>query len=193
MRWVTPALHLGSAALIAAIVIAGCDLLGSRASRSPIPSPTADEAYLLSGIRPDAAIDCVPVRSALPAGAVGAVECSPNEGAVDRFRVTLFTFPDDLLALYFAEMTAHGVALNSGGCVNGNGESTYIPGPDDASVRYRNGCFVADAANFRAVAPGGQVYIAIVGKSKEVSAQLDAYAWQGNRDTPGAPTLWRAP
>jgi hypothetical protein len=187
-RWTRGAL------LIAAIVaFAGCDLLGARPSRSPVPSPTADEAYLLSGIRPDAAIDCVPVRSALPAGAVGAVECSPNEGAVDRFRVTLFTFPDDLLALYFAEMTAHGVALNSGGCVNGNGEATYIPGPNDASVPYRNGCFVADAANFRAIASGGQVYIAIVGKSKEVSPQLDAYAWKGNEDIPGAPTLWRPP
>lgn len=116
----------GVAPLLSAAItsVAGCDLLGSRASRSPVPSPTADEAYLLSGIRSDAASDCVPVRSALPAGAVGAVECSPNEGAVERVRLTLFTFPDDLRALYFAEMTAHGVALNSGGCVNGNGEST---------------------------------------------------------------------
>jgi hypothetical protein len=177
----------------AILAVGGCDLLGSRASRSPIPSPTADEAYLLSGIRRDAGIDCVPVRSALPAGAVGAVECAPNEGAVDRFRVTLFTLPHDLLALYLAEMTAHGVALNSGGCVNGNGESTYIPGPDDDSVRQRNGCFVADAANFRAIAAGEQVYIAIVGKSRDVSAQLDAYAWKGNEDVPGAPTLWLPP
>jgi hypothetical protein len=187
------ALGRGTVLLVAMTAVAACGLLGPSASRSPIPSPTADEAYLLSGIRPDAAIDCVPVRSALPAGAVGAVECAPNQGAVDRFRVTLFTLPDNLLALYHAEMTAHGVALNSGGCVNGSGESTYIPGPDDASVRQRNGCFVADAANFRAIAAGEQVYIAIVGNSKDVSPQLDAYAWLGNQDTPGAPTLWRPP
>jgi hypothetical protein len=37
------------------------------------------------------------------------------------------------------------------------------------------------------------VYIAIVGKSPDVAAELDAFAWKGNQDTPGAPTLWRAP
>jgi hypothetical protein len=187
--------RLARVVIVAAAIFAvsGCDLLGPSASRSPIPSPTADEAYLLSGIRRDAAIDCVPVRSALPAGAVGAVECSPKEGAVERFRLTLFTLPENNLALYLAEMTAHGVALNSGGCVNGNGEGTYVNGPQDATVPYRNGCFVADDANFRAIAPGGQVYIAIVGTSKEVSPQLDAYAWKGNEDIPGAPTLWLPP
>jgi len=185
--------RLVAAALIAVIAVAGCDLVGARSSPSPAPSPTEDEQYLLSGIRPDAAIGCVPIRSALPAGATGAVECTPNEGAVARFRVTLLTSTDDVLALYLAEMTARGVALNSGGCVEGNGESTYIPGPDDVTEPYRNGCFVADVANFRAIDSSGRVYIAITGKSRDVSAELDAYAWKGNRDAPGAPTLWRAP
>jgi hypothetical protein len=175
------------------VAVAGCGLGGSRSSASPAPSPTEDELHLLSGIRPDAAIGCVPIRSALPAGAVGAVECTPNDGAVARFRVTLFTTTDDVLALYLAEMTARGVALNSGGCVQGSGEATYIPGPNDVSVPYRNGCFVAEVANFRAIDSSGRVYIAIAGKSRDVSKELDAYAWKGNRDTPGAPTLWRAP
>jgi hypothetical protein len=193
MRSVSTLSAIGAAALIAILAVAGCGLGDSSPSPTPIPSPNTDELYLISGIRSDAAIGCVPIRSALPAGATAAVQCAPNEGAVDRFRVTLFTSTNDVLALYLAEMTAHGVALNSLGCVRGNGEATYIPGPDDASVPYRNGCFVTEVANFRAIDAGGLVYIAIVGKSPDVSGELDAYAWWGNLDAPGAPTLWRGP
>lgn len=181
---------------VSIIAIAGCGSSGtSPASPSPTPVPSAntDELYLLSGIRPDAAIGCVPIRSALPAGATVAVQCTPNDVAVDRFRVTLFTSTKDVLALYLAEMTGHGVALNSGTCFDGQGESSYFPGPDDESVATRNGCFVADVAQFRAIDAGGLVYIAIVGKTAGVSRDLDSYAWKGNQDTPGAPTLWRAP
>jgi len=185
---------LGIALTIAAFAVAGCGTgRGPSLSPAPVPSPTTDELHLLSGIRPDAAIDCVPVRSALPAGATAAVECAPNDGAVDRFRVTQFSSTADVLALYIAEMTGHGVALNSGTCFDGQGESSYFPGPDDESIATRNGCFVADVAQFRAIDTGGNVYIAIAGNSADASRELDRYAWKGNEDTPGAPTLWRAP
>lgn len=190
----TTAWRLGAILVGAVIAIAGCATgPGPSPSPTPIPSPTAAEIYLLSGIRPDAAIDCVPVRSALPTGATAAVECAPNDGGVARFRVTQFSSTADVLALYIAEMTGHGVALNSGTCFDGQGESSYFPGPDDESIATRNGCFVADVAQFRAIDTGGTVYIAIVGKTAGVSRELDSYAWKDNQDTPGAPTLWRAP
>lgn len=169
------------------------------ASPAPVLSPTADEVYLLSGIRRDATIGCAPVREVLPAGATGAVECVPNNVAVDRFRVTLFTSTDDVLAAYLAEMAANGVAMNSGGCADGQGEGSYFPGPDEFSFPYRQGCFVAGVANYRATEEGEtsqrsvHVLISVAGKASNVSAQLEAYAWQGNEDIPGAPTLWRAP
>lgn len=162
-------------------------------SPTPVASPTADELYLLSGVRLNARVGCVPVREGLPAGATAAVECVPNGAVVDRFGVTLFASTDVVVAFYIAEMAAHGVALNSGGCSDGQGESPYFPGPDDVSFPYRNGCFVAAVAQFRAIDSGGHVLIAIAGKSPTVSKELDAYAWEGNQDTPGAPTLWRAP
>jgi hypothetical protein len=188
-------------AIIAVVAVAGCNVSLTTpapshtpvASPSPAASPTADETYLLSGIRPVAAIGWVPVRCDLPGGATAAVQCAPNDVAVNRFRVTLFSSTGDALALYLAEMTAHGVALNSGTCFDGQGESTYMPGPDDASVPYRNGCFVGDVAQYRALLPDAHVYIAIAGKSSGVSKELDTFAWEGNQDVPGAPTLWRAP
>lgn len=179
-----------------AIAVAGCRPSASISpspSPTPVPSPNADEVFLLSGVRPDAAIDCVPIRQVLPAGGIATVECAPNDDVVDRFRVTMFSRTTDALALYLAEMTAHGVALNSGTCFDGRGESTYMPGPDDSTVPARNGCFVTDVAHYRAILPDARVYIEVVGKTAHVSRDLDTFAWLGNEDTPGAPTLWRAP
>jgi hypothetical protein len=184
---------LFAAVVVSVLAVAGCASGPATPPPTPIPSPNSDELYLISGIRPDAAIGCVPIRSALPAGATATVQCVPDDVAVDRFRVTLFTSTNDVLSLYLAEMTARGVALNSGSCAQGNGEETYVPGPDDASVPYRNGCFITEVANFRAIDAGGLVYIAIVGNAPDVAPGLDAYAWKGNQDTPGAPTLWRGP
>jgi hypothetical protein len=179
----------------ATVALGGCGQTRATPSPSPtpVPSPNADEVFLLAGVRADAAIGCVPIRQVLPAGGIATIECIPNNEAVDRFRVTLFSNVNDALALYLAEMTAHGVALNSGTCFDGRGESTYMPGPDDASVPNRNGCFVTDVSNYRAILPGDRVYIAIAGKSAYVSKELDTFAWVGNEDVPGSPTLWRMP
>jgi len=186
------------------IVLAGC---GSTAvvspspspSPTPVPSPNADEVYLISGVRPDAAIDCVAIRQVLPSGGIATVECAPNDEVVDYFRVTLFSSTQEVLSLYLAEMSAHGVALNSGTCFDGRGESTYMPGPDDYTVPQRNGCFVTDVAQYRGIldylTDEGAIhaYIEVVGKTAHVSRDLDTFAWLGNEDVPGAPTLWRSP
>jgi hypothetical protein len=192
------------AAVATTIAVAGCRPSAvvspsPSPSPTPIPSPNADEAYLISGVRSDAAIDCVPIRQVLPSGGVASIECAPDTDVVDRFRVTLFSSTKDVLSLYLAEMSAHGVALNSGTCFDGSGESTYFPGPDDYTVPHRNGCFVSDVAHYRAIldylTDDGAVhaYIEIVGKNAQVSRDLDTFAWLGNEDLPGAPTLWTSP
>lgn len=178
----------------------------SSAATSSTPSPVASahpdelfELYLLAGIRLDASIDCAPVRDGRAPAAIAAVECAPKSGAVDRFRVTLFPTTEDVLAYYLAEMAAHGVILNTGSCSEVAGESTYYPGPDNASVPYRHGCFVAGVAHYRAIVDSetvdgaAHVYVAIAGTAPNVSSQLQEYAWLGNEDVPGSPTLWAPP
>jgi hypothetical protein len=89
-------------------------------------------------------------------------------------------------------MDAEGVERDHGGCIDGEGEGAYVPyegqSPD------RDGCFVnaEGYANYRATISGNHVYIGILGRSADMRA-LDDFAWLGNQDTPGTPTLWMTP
>jgi hypothetical protein len=172
------------------------------ASRPPVSEPppstapssvpmTVEEQRLLAGIR-RGAIDCKPVRDALPPKAVGGIECRSDEPAVAQIGFYLFDGDADMLDAYYARMTSERVALESGGCSNGEGESGYVP--DEGMSPYRHGCFINDAgfANYRATLPGYHVYLGILGRSADTRA-LESFAWRGNQDTPGNPTLWGEP
>ena len=58
----------------------------------------------------------------------------------------------------------------------------------------RHGCFVNEEgyANYRATISGSDVYIGILGRTKDMRA-LEDFAWLGNEDVPGRPTLWSEP
>ena len=94
-----------------------------------------------------------------------------------------------MLDAYLARMRAEGVAADSGSCRDGENEGPYTPG--DGMIPFRNGCFINDRgyANYRATLPGSHVYIGILGRSADM-AVLEDFAWVGNQDAPGSPTLW---
>lgn len=159
---------------------------------SPTPLAfTPEEQRLLDGIRRNA-VDCVPLRDDLPAGAVGGIECASDDPAVAR--IGFFSFPDDatMLAAYFARMQAEGIEQDSGGCNDAEGESAYIPG--EGLLADRNGCFVnaEGFGNYRATISGSHVYIGVLGRTADLGDLVD-FAWRGNQDVPGNPTLWSEP
>jgi hypothetical protein len=184
----------------------------TTASASPVepgtsavePAPTdwpsglvnipAEEEYLIAGVRPAAAVDCEPRRSDLPARAIAGIECVPDDGTAERVGAYRFATADDLLATYSERMAEAGVPLGSGGCFSGPGETNYVPGPTDLTVPYREGCFINEFgfANYRATYPDERVYVGILGSASGTAA-LQRWAWLGNLDQPGNPTIWRNP
>ena len=152
---------------------------------------TPDEMYLVDGIQRGVS-DCEPVRDELPKDAVAGIECLGNDWFVARVGYYVFENDDDMLEHYVARMQAEGVTLNEGSCFDGEGEGAYIPG--DEEVTSRQGCFITaqGVANYRVTLPGAHVYIGIVGHNID-TVELEDFAWLGNQDVPGNPTLWFDP
>jgi len=154
---------------------------------------TPAEQYLLDGVL-RGAIDCEPAGGSddLPREAIAGIECASDDSDVFRIGFYLFGNDDDMLDAYFFRMNAEGVAKDSGSCRDGEHESAYTPGEE--LVPARHGCFINDdgAANYRATLPGVHVYIGIYGTGDDMIA-LEDFAWLGNPDTPGNPTLWGSP
>jgi hypothetical protein len=152
---------------------------------------TADEQYLIDGLL-RGVIGCDPVHDALPDKAKAGIECSSDDPGVARVGFYLFAKNDDMLDVYAARMNTEGVLFDSGGCRDGEHEGPYTPG--DGTVPSRHGCFINDEgyANYRATLPGSHVYIGVLSRSDNMPA-LEDFAWFGNEDTPGAPTLWASP
>jgi hypothetical protein len=154
-------------------------------------SPTAEEQHLLDGVRLDLQGRCEPHREDLPRATLGAIQCSV-EG--DRIGVRLFLFNTEGEALdaYLALTRAAGIELreNDGATL----ESAYMPGEDSDPrhpVAQRDGYTVDSSghASYFATIPS---FVVATVESRDADAEsLSTYAWQGNQDTPGAPTLWR--
>jgi hypothetical protein len=98
-----------------------------------------------------------------------------------------------LLDTYFQRLGDNGVKPRSGSCPDRAGEVSYVPGDEGASVGpYRYGCYVNEfgVANYRFTDPEYLVYVGILGTGKDMK-RLHDWAWRGNQDVPGAPTVWR--
>jgi hypothetical protein len=163
--------------------------------RPPTPRPTPvaftdAEQDLLDGVQRGEK-DCRPVRDsgALPKHALAGIECGSTDPAVARMGFYVFGNDDDLLNAYLFRMNAEGVELDSGSCNDGEAEGAYIP--SEGFALDRAGCFINDEgfANYRFTMPVSHVYIGILGRSADMLA-LENFAWKGNQDTPGTPTLW---
>jgi hypothetical protein len=161
---------------------------------APTPtSPNAAERYLIDGVLRGAR-DCEPVRDSLPRRSLAGIECGADDPHVARVGFYLFANDDDMLGAYFARMKREGIATESGSCLDGPSETSYIPYEEPASAPYRVGCFINSAgdANYRLTLPGAHVYVGVLGRSDDITP-LDRFAWLGSRDTPGYPTLWGDP
>jgi len=167
----------------------------ARPTPNPAPRPTAPsfskaEKYLIGGIMRGEG-DCSPVRSGLPARAIAGIDCDLVGSPVARMGYYLFKNEADTLDAYLARMANEGIELESGSCLDREGEGAYIPWGDDGFAPYRQGCFINDAGygNYRATLPGAHVYVGLLGRTADTRS-LDEWAWIGNQDTPGIPTLW---
>ncbi len=168
----------------------------AKPTPKPTPRPTAPsfnraERYLIDGIMRGEG-DCSPVRSGLPGRAIAGIDCDLVGSPVARMGYYLFRNEADLLDAYLARMEAEGIALESGSCLDGEGEGAYIPWGDDGLAPYRQGCFVNSEGygNYRATLPGANVYVGLLGRTADTRS-LDDWAWFGNQDVPGIPTLWQ--
>lgn len=167
------------------------------ASASIAPSaPTADELQLLSRVRLDLQTRCAPLRSDLVAHAVAAVGCAPVSDVANRATLYLFDTQTDLMATYEALMAAHDVPMrtNGGRCLpDTNSEGGYVPGDGHPGVVVveRGGCYLDASRNARYVATIPPfVLIDVEGKVGDTAA-VEHWAWLGNQDQPGGPTVWR--
>jgi hypothetical protein len=174
-------------------------------SVAPTPAPTARptaqptqvafsraERYLIDGIMRGEG-DCSPVRSGdLPGLAIAGIDCDLIGSPVARAGYYLFKNDDDLLDAYMARVSVEGLIIDSGACAPGEGESAYIPYAENETAPDRHACYVNDQGygNYRATLPGVHVYIGLLGLTKNMQALQD-WAWFGNQDTPGGPTLWQ--
>jgi hypothetical protein len=154
-------------------------------------TPTADEQALIDGILRGAE-DCRPVRDGLPTGAIAGIECASGDPTVARVGFYRFADDDTMLAAYLARMAEEGIGLESGGCVDGEGEGSYVP--YEGQSPWRHGCFINDMgfANYRATLPGAHVYVGILGRTDDMAA-LETFSFLGSQDVPGNPTLWAEP
>ena len=154
-------------------------------------SPTADD--LLSGVRSDLKTVCAPLGTDLPKSAIAGVECTPKSGVVGHVTLYLFSTQQDLLDAYMAQLADHKVQLRSGDeCVVGKTlEGAYVPG-DGLMLPNRNGCYLDESGKVHYVATLPPFVLAKVDGKVGDSAAVWSWAWAGNQDTPGSPTVWRS-
>lgn len=154
---------------------------------------SAGERYLLDGVL-RGATDCQPAAGSdeMPRNAIAGIECDSPDPSVARIAFYLFGGDQPMLKAYLAEMKAVHIKLETGSCKDRGGEHSYAPGVD--VIIERVACFLDDEgrANYRALLPVLHVSIGIRGRSDDMRS-LEDFAWFGNQDTPGSPTLWAQP
>jgi hypothetical protein len=169
----------------------------TRPTSQPTPRPTAvafskAERYLIDGIMRGEG-NCTPVRSGdLPGLAIAGIDCDLVGSPVARAGYYLFKNDDDLLDAYMARVSVENLVVDSGACAPGEGESAYIPYAENETAPDRHACYVNDQGygNYRATLPGFHVYVGLLGRTANMQT-LEDWAWIGNVDTPGNPTLWQ--
>ena len=162
----------------------------------PSSSPAAEAAVLLAGMRLDLQERCTPITTGLPAAAVAGLACTPAEAAVDSASVFLFDTQAAMLGAYAAWLEGHslGIGDSSPGCGEGSvAESAWLPdGGGGAQLAERGACQVGlDGRARGAITLPPFVLVTYEGPATDPSA-VTRWAWLGNKDQPGGPTVWNA-
>lgn len=177
------------------LVLAGCSAAATPSTATAPPEPTQDELFLLNGARLDLQGHCAPVRTDLAGRAIAGVECTPASDVALLVRMLLFNSQADLLDTYQARLGANGVPMrtNAGSCAAGQpSEGSYMPGDGAGFVPERGGCYVdaAGHAHYTVTSPP-YVLVEVDGSVGDGTA-VQRFAWLGNQDVPGGPTIWRS-
>lgn len=158
---------------------------------SPSPAFSPDEAALVAGLRPDAAVDCAPRRTRLPALAIAGIECSVGSAEISRVGAYLFKDAKDAATTYLERLASYGVAPASGDCLAGtSGDAAWEPGDgatgtDATSIRFgdtgpwsvgRSGCYLDEDGIANARATCGSTYIGVIGRSDDLAA-VQRWVW----------------
>jgi hypothetical protein len=178
---------------------------GASAVATPASTPvesasaaaaTDAEARVLANVRSDIESTCAPLRTDLPPSAVAAITCTPESDVAASVTVSMFASQKALLAAYKAWLKAQGIETRShqGSCLARKAsEGAYTPGDDGAKlIPHRSACYVDGDGKAHYVATVPKVgLIEVVGKGGKIPA-LEDWAWLGNQDQPGGPTVWGA-
>ena len=163
------------------------------------PTFAPAEAALIAGLRPDAAIDCAPRRSRLPARAITGVECRVNAAVAKRVGFYGFRDARDAALTYLERLSEYDVAPASGDCAARTaGERAWQPGdrkpgPEADRVSLgktgpwvvgRIGCFIDEEGQANVRVTCGSTYVGILGRDDDL-ADVDRWAWAPS--PPGEP------
>jgi hypothetical protein len=188
--------HHRAWALLAAsvLVLAACGPGAATAMPEPTDlTPTTEELTLLSGMRLDLAERCLPLREELPEAALAGLECVPEASQIGAARIYLFNDREAMLQRYLDVLAVGGVQPDTEGAGLPIGESSYVPSePGGPLTDTRHGHFVDGEGHGRyAVTFPPFVLLVVAGTDANVNALYD-WAWRGNQDVPGGPTIWSA-
>jgi hypothetical protein len=157
-------------------------------------SPDAAEAQLLAGVRSDLAGSCVTLGASLPAGATAGIVCEPRDSPVERVTLSLFETQPAMLDAYGQWVVDHGLRPRSheGRCLGRASEGAYLPGDDlGGTIPHRSACQADPPGMARyAVTLPPFILATLDGAPGADLTAVEGWAWLGNQDTPGGPTIW---
>lgn len=171
---------------------------------TPVPTPevSVDPAGLsgpapdlLSGTRLDLADTCAAIPLDLTSKVDAGLMCEPSSKTVESVVILRFPSADALLSTYLERIDDNGIGRRSheGSCEPGVvSEGAYMPGDDGPTLApERNACFVdgSGKAHYLATIPPW-VLVEVTGTGGDTTA-VRSWAWLGNLDQPGNPTIWR--
>jgi hypothetical protein len=178
----------------------GSPWVEDRTVAASAPALSTEEAALVAALRPDAAVDCAPRRTDLPARATAGVECHPGAGPVARVGAYRFGDAHDAALTYLERMTSYDVAPASGDCAHGiSGDAAWMPGDGAGGTTAdrvafgdsgpwavgRSGCFLNDYGNANVRLTCGPTSVGILGRTDDLAA-LHRWAWLPAVGSPGS-------
>ena len=155
---------------------------------SQAPAFSADEAALVAGLRADAAVDCVPRRTGLPARAIAGIECRVNGALVTRVGAFRFLDARDAVTTYLERLASYHVAPATGDCLAGtSGDVAWMPGDGATGPRVvgRSGCFLDENGTANVRATCGSMYVGVLGRDADLAA-LDRWVRTSEHGQVGA-------